>query len=160
MNEEWRPIVNYEGLYEVSNFGKIINARSGYNFTQCINNRGYLFVGLHKNGKRMSLTSHRIIASAFLGLSLLEVNHKDGNKTNNHINNLEYVSARENSNHTSVGKYMKGVQKAKMKFSSTISIEGKRKYLGNFPTELEAHQAYVRECESLKESKYISGGTK
>lgn len=117
MQEEWRPIKGYEGYYEVSNLGKvrscertIINHRKeGITksrikekiMTNLNHNGGYYFVVLSKerNIKRQLL--HRIVAMAFLPNpdNLPEVNHKDGNKKNNCVDNLEWVTRTENAIH-------------------------------------------------------------
>lgn len=60
---------------------------------------GYKIVHLYENGKRKTCMVHRLIARTFLGESDLFVNHKDLNKTNNSISNLEYLTAKENYNH-------------------------------------------------------------
>lgn len=120
--EYWRPILNYEGLYEVSNFGR---ARSLDRWVKCpngsvrfykgrilkpgTNKDGYLQVDLSKNNKRKTFRVNRLVAEAFLeipeelrhlkGTRYLQVNHKDENKLNNNINNLEWCSAKYNSNY-------------------------------------------------------------
>jgi hypothetical protein len=60
------------------------------------NNRGYLMVNFIENGKRKFKTVHRMMAETYLGKSNLEVNHKDKDRTNNHIDNLEWVTRKEN----------------------------------------------------------------
>ena len=116
--EVWRPVVGYEGLYEVSNKGRVkscdrivyfINGKHK-SYKSCLkslqtNMGGYSVVSLSKNGKKRSLSVHRIVAEAFLGPchSLLEVNHKDEGKTNNHVENLEYCTPSYNSNYGTRG---------------------------------------------------------
>ena len=63
-------------------------------------NNGYCFVTLSKNGKNEQILLHRLVMKTFVGNSKLEVNHKDGNKENNNINNLEYVTHSENQFHS------------------------------------------------------------
>lgn len=99
MEEIWKPIKGYEGLYEVSNYGRIKSLHYYGGNRQVImtpNKRhdGYLTVGLSKNKKVTTCTVHRIVASAFLpNTNCLEmVNHKDENKQNNCVDNLEWCT--------------------------------------------------------------------
>lgn len=95
----WKPVVGYEGLYEVSNTGLI----KSINFYKYKSPRimklgkrkdGYLSVGLSKNNVTKTKTVHRIVAEAFIpnpdGLEM--VNHKDENRANNNVNNLEWCT--------------------------------------------------------------------
>ena len=88
--EEWRPIVGYEGLYEVSNTGKIkrceyVDANNRLYKSKIlkfkINKGGYCTIGLTKNGKRSFLMGHRLVAMAFIPNpdNLPQINHKYGN---------------------------------------------------------------------------------
>lgn len=107
MNKEiWKSIKGYEGLYEVSNFGnvrrlKFINGKHNFNkikeCKQTLNTWGYMTVNLCKNGKPNTKRVHRLVANAFLGESNLQVDHIDGNKQNNKLYNLEYVTPKENT---------------------------------------------------------------
>lgn len=123
--EEWKDIKGYEGLYQISNYGR---ARSldryivdswgrkykikGKMIKNKINKKGYLFTYLSKNGNNKNYQTHRLVAEAFLDkndfkycededlskidLNDLQVNHKDENKTNNNVDNLEYCTAKYN----------------------------------------------------------------
>jgi hypothetical protein len=110
-NEEWRPVAGYEGLYFVSNFGRVKSRyRFGYNFVlkesndhlrkQVLHDNGYLYVNLCRKSKKKLVQVHRLVAAAFLGLTDgMVVNHIDGCKTNNHVTNLEVVTRSENTRH-------------------------------------------------------------
>ena len=113
VKEIWKPVVGYEDYCEVSNQGKIrslgryvkgrwgsIHFRKGIERKQCYYPNGYLFVALSVGGKMKQLSTHRIVAAAFLGESDLEVNHKNGHKDDNRVENLEYVTRRENQLHS------------------------------------------------------------
>lgn len=102
--EIWKPIVGFEGLYEVSNIGRVKslkrNTTSGRVLSQALN-RGYMSVVLCKNGKHYNAKVHRLVAMAYIQNpnKKKEVNHIDGNKTNNRAENLEWVTASENAKH-------------------------------------------------------------
>ena len=104
--ETWMPIPEFVG-YEASNTGQIRGPR-GVILSPAIHPRGYLIVSLwrRENGLRVrrSRTVHRLVAAAFFGPCPkgLEVNHKDGNKLNGRIDNLEYVSKGANEHHAHV----------------------------------------------------------
>lgn len=95
MEEIWKEIPDYEGLYWASNLGKIKSKRK---VLKPVNGE-YLKVGLSKNGIQKTFYLHRLVAETFLGKSNLYVNHKDENKHNNHIDNLEWVTFKENMNY-------------------------------------------------------------
>ena len=100
MNEVWRPIAGYEGLYEVSSFGRIRSMRYGYLLTPD-EARGYLRVTLYKNGTRNRQTIHRLVSKAFLPnpCNKPAINHIDEDKSNNRVDNLEWCTQKENCNH-------------------------------------------------------------
>lgn len=113
MTEVWKDIAGYEGLYQVSNQGNVrsLDRVSEHNFSGKITLKGtekkpsfdgkYLFVVLSKEGKRKQVTVHRLVAEAFIpnpqGLPC--VNHKDENKKNNVVDNLEWCTNKYNSNY-------------------------------------------------------------
>lgn len=103
--EIWKDIRGYEGLYQVSNLGRVKSLCFSthrilkYNRTRC----GYLTVALYKNGIQKRYLIHRLVAEAFIQnpLNLPEVNHKDENKENNSAENLEFCDHKYNSNYGS-----------------------------------------------------------
>jgi len=113
MDEIWRDVKDYEGFYQISNLRRVLslaryifykNGRKYYLKEHMMSqhlNAGYYAVSVHKNGIRDELKIHRAIAEAFISnpLNLPEVNHKDGNKLNNEISNLEWCTSRENQLH-------------------------------------------------------------
>lgn len=162
-NEVWIDVVDYEGLYKVSDLGRVktLNYRKSGNeqiLKRSICN-GYSQVRLSKNGKQKTISIHRLSIQAFCPKEFQKcinhprywvVDHKDNDRSNNRLNNLQVITQRENStgkkpkfNTTSkyVGvSYVKGANK----WSAIISIVGKRKVLGHFDTEIEAHHAYEK----------------
>ena len=106
INEIWRPIKGYEGLYEVSNLGRIkslVNNKGQYRekILNPIIGHGYYRVILCKNGIKKNYSVHRLVAEAFLPNTdnLPQINHKDENKSNNNVNNLEWCDAKYNCNY-------------------------------------------------------------
>lgn len=106
MKEEWRDIVGYEGLYKVSNFGNVYSVRSDKRLKHSKNRGGYLFVVLCTDGKQKQFKVHRLVAISFLTNpdNKPQVNHIDEDKTNNRLDNLEWVTAKENTNYGSRNK--------------------------------------------------------
>ena len=98
--EEWRPVVGYEGLYEVSNTG-FVRRVSDLMVFKLSDLKGYCIVRLRKDGKGKSYLVHRLVAQAFIPnpLNLPQVNHIDENKKNNNIDNLEWCTAKYNANY-------------------------------------------------------------
>lgn len=113
INEIWRPIKGYEGLYEVSNLGRIKSLKrlvkkwDGYRtvtekiLTPKTNNRGYLRITLCKDGITKTFSPHRLVAEAFLDNpdNLPCVNHKDENPLNNVVSNLEWCTYSYNNSY-------------------------------------------------------------
>ena len=100
-----KDIVGYEGLYAVTNDGLVWaypkkSRKQGRWLKEAIDRCGYAYVGLFKDGKVTKLKVHRLVAQAFLVASdKPHVNHKDGNKLNNCVKNLEWVTPKENKIH-------------------------------------------------------------
>ena len=105
--EIWKPIPGFEGLYEVSDFGRVRSAYRKPTFKGRVRSpnltvKGYLSVVLYKEGKRESpIGIHRLVAWAFLGPqpAKIVVNHLDGNPRNNRLSNLEYCTRKEDAQH-------------------------------------------------------------
>lgn len=139
-DEIWKDIPNYEGLYQASNFGRIkslfrqeitIHPRSRKTMFRKrrekildmkLDKDGYFKVRPCKNGKARTFFVHRLILLAFVPNpnSLPQINHKDGNKINNNINNLEWCNSSQNMLHS----YVNHLHKIENKRgeSSSVSI--------------------------------------
>lgn len=134
----WKPVVGYEGRYEVSNEGVIrsldvavrcrgtgIRVHKGKLLPCRANNRGYLTVNLTKDNITKSFLVHRAVAEAFIPnfFALPQVNHKDGNKGNNDVSNLEWVTDDENKAHSSIA--VGGTQRPKKAVKVVCVASGK-----------------------------------
>lgn len=106
MKEEWRDVKDYCGYYQVSNFGNVYSVRSDKQLKHSKNRGGYLFVVLCTDSKPKQFKVHRLVAISFLTNpdNKPQVNHIDEDKTNNRLDNLEWVTAKENTNYGSRNK--------------------------------------------------------
>ena len=105
VEEEWKDIIGFEGLYQVSNLGRIKSLRDNHNnprekILKPQLTKGYYWISLWKNGKRKMYLIHRLVALAFIPnpMNLPQVNHIDENKTNNCADNLEWCDCKYNIN--------------------------------------------------------------
>lgn len=111
MQEEWKPIIGYEGIYEVSNRGRVrsvdrVDSNSHFRpgiirKTRVDANTGYEYVFLRKDGAAKNCTVHRLVAQAFIQKpnEQDEVNHINEDRTDNRVENLEWVTKKQNCNH-------------------------------------------------------------
>lgn len=113
--EEWKDVKGYEGIYKISNLGRIKSLpRNGTIKTERIlrvfeDRYGYLYVSLNKNNSKKKEKVHRLVATAFISNpnSYEQVNHIDENKKNNHVENLEWCTAKYNQNYSKYKAYKK-----------------------------------------------------
>lgn len=163
MTEIWKDIPNYKGIYQASNLG---NVRSlNYNRTRKtqllktrITNSGYISTSLQTNKKPKQFLIHQLVAMAFLGHvpdgMKKVVNHINFNKSDNRVDNLEIITARENSNlkHIPSSSKFTGVafHKLTKKWQAQITINGKQEYLGLFDCELEASKYYENALKTIE----------
>lgn len=97
----WKDVVGYEGLYEVSSCGSVRNTKTKSCVKSAKTTDGYVICGLYRCGRRKNARVHRLVVEAFIGAieSGLEVNHKNGIKDDNRVENLESVCHRDNVMH-------------------------------------------------------------
>jgi len=163
MIEEFRDVDGYEGMYQVSNLGRVKSLKFGKEriLKGGINSHGYSLVILYKDNKRKTTRIHQLVVVAFLGHktcgSELVVNHINFNRTDNRVENLEIVTTRENSNkkHLKSSSTYTGVcwSKPAKKWQSSIQINGKTKHLGLFTDEIEAHRTYENALICIEEGR-------
>ena len=101
MKEEWKDVIGYEGLYQVSTLGRVYSKKTNLYLVQ-MSKRGYMAVNLYFNRKMSTRTVHRLVALAFIPNpeNKPQVNHIDYDRTNNKLSNLEWVTVQENSDHS------------------------------------------------------------
>ena len=133
MEEVWRTIVGYEGLYAISNMGRVKSLNYGRTGKEkilrpCKDKDNYLQVGLYKGGKPKWYTVHRLVLSTFNpceNMDELQVNHIDENKENNNLSNLEWCTCKENCNHGT-----RNMRMAEKLRGRTLSDETRKKLSG------------------------------
>jgi len=167
--EIWKDIPNYEGIYQVSNFGNVkslekkvfYNDHRGFRINKerilkpSKNKGGYLYLILYKNGIKHTRTIHQLVAVSFLnhvpcGFNFV-VDHINNIKTDNKLENLQIVSMRENSSKDKKTKYT-GVQYSKRdnKWKASIKNKGINVFLGTFFNEIEAYEYYKKAVLSIE----------
>lgn len=141
--EVYKDIPGYEGIYQVSNLGNVVGLERKNSIgksvhfkllKQNINRDGYLKVSLSKNGHKTTIPVHRLVANSFIEnpLNLSDVNHKDEDKTNNNVENLEWMTHFDNMH------YGTGMQRKTQSQSfniTAIDADGNKNY---FSSQIEA----------------------
>src|SRR5690554_2958435 len=155
MEEIWKWIPNYEGIYKASNLGRIKSverrirtSQGNYRLyreriiKQCLPNHRYLMVSLCRESKQVSRTVHSLIAETFLGYTCtnrkIVIDHIDNNPLNNRLDNLQIITNRENSIKDTKNKsgfvgvfFMKNL---KNPYKAQIMEDGIRRVIGYYPT--------------------------
>ena len=161
IEEVWKDLPEYEGIYQVSSLGRVKSFK--FNRETILNpsksKKGYYRVTLRKDSKYKIAQVHQLVAICFLNHTIcgmkLVINHIDANKTNNQVSNLEITTNRTNcslknvvrtSNYVGVCWY-----KTYSKWRANIVVNYKKIHLGYFENELDAHKAYQDKLKSLNE---------
>lgn len=133
--EIWKPVKNYEEKYIVSSYGNVKNLLTRYEFKPCLRG-GYYSVGLSKDNNKRSEYIHRLVAMSFIEnpSNLPVVNHKNGNKLDNTLENLEFASIINNVRHAA----STGLTKYKNKIVNKYSLDGQ--FLETFSSVKEASE--------------------
>lgn len=158
MDEIWKDVVGYEGLYRVSNMGRVISlpklkktpTTTFYTKERFANasfsKGGYLRVSLSKNGKAKRVFLHRIVANAFLGVNdKMTINHIDEDKTNNKAENLEYMTLSDNI------RYGGGTKR------SSLSRKKSDKVRKTPVNQYSLEGVFIRRYKSINEAKELNG---
>lgn len=160
MDEVWKDIKGYEGLYQVSNLGRVKRLKGKYMksdklLKQVTLDSGYIAVGLCKHNKAKNFRVHRLVAEAFIPNpeEKPQVNHINEDKTNNMVSNLEWMTAKENNNYGTrtqrTSKPVKAIDIANGEYNIYCSISECARQLG-------LHQPNI--CQCLKgKCKQIGG---
>lgn len=127
--EEWKDILGFEGLYRISNTGRVLSVKRTGRLQDkelkiAHDGNGYCYVVLRKNNKSFMRKIHRLVAQAFIpnNDNLPEVNHKDENKDNNNVDNLEWCTRKYNNSYGTRLQKLSIAHKGKI-----VSDETKRK---------------------------------
>ena len=167
--EIWKSVLGYEGIYEVSNIGRVRSLKRTIlrknlrpipikeRLLSQGKSSGYFCVSLYKNATSKTLLVHAIMATAFLrhtacGTKMV-CDHINNIKTDNRLKNIQIITNRENSTKDRIGgtsKYI-GVSwdKGREKWVAKIQIKGSNEFLGRFTKELDADKAYQTALNSL-----------
>ena len=168
--EVWKDVVEYEGLYQISNLGRVkglnrlVDGRNGFKkkikervLKPCDNGKGYLFIILRKDNCSKQRTLHQMVAESFFNHKPKEhklvVDHINGDRQDNRLDNLQLISQRHNTSKDKKNKTSKytGVcwNRHINKWMSAIRIDNKKKHLGYFKCELAAAVAYQNKLKEL-----------
>lgn len=121
----WKAIAGFEGLYDVSDAGEVRNARTGYVLKPRRYRNGYVGVSL---GRNTNFLTHRLVAIAFIpGDHGLQVNHKDGVRNNNAVQNLEWMTCSDNHKHS----YRELERKQHAKQTRVVLVKGDKVHTFN-----------------------------
>jgi len=149
MDEQWRDIEGYDGMYQISSCGRVKSKQFGKEkiLKPRIEGGGYFQVSLRKEGEVKQPRVSRLVANAFLPNSenKSEVDHIDRVRTNNHVTNLRWVTSSENNLNRCVFNPTgyRGVEKrSNGRFRARIQIDGAVVYIGTFDTVEEASDAH------------------
>lgn len=162
MEEIWKDVIGYEGLYQISNYGNIKSLKKWirqYNkyinkeklLKPCVNKIGYYVVVLYKNKNKRSHLLHRLIAEAFIPNpeNKPQINHIDGNKMNYNISNLEWCTQSENMIHA----FKNGLEKPN---KPMLNRKGNKNPLSKKVIQFDLNNNFINEYNSYTEATNIT----
>lgn len=154
MQEIWKDVKNYEGLYQISNLGRVKSLKTWirqYNnyvekerlLKPCVNSAGYYIVVLYKDKHKKTFSLHRLIAQAFIPNpnNYPQINHIDGNKKNFNINNLEWCTQSYNMIHA----FKNGLEKPS---KPMLNKKGELNPLSKKVLQYDKNKTFIKEYES------------
>lgn len=155
MKEIFKDIKGYEGIYQVSNLGRVKSLKRQRVHVDRIMKtpidiNGYCMTGLSKNGNTKTIAVHKLVAMNFLDYTpttkSIVIDHINNIKSDNRLENIQIISNRKNTSKDIKGYTSEYVgvswSKSNKGWFSTIHIDGNNVYLGTFKNELDAHYAY------------------
>lgn len=144
--EEWRDILGYEGLYQISTAGRVKHLAQTHanRFGKCKKrehfvgykgSNGYMYVILHKDGKPHTVSIHRLVAEAFIPNphNYDCINHKDESHDNNNVENLEWCSRKYNNNYGTIKERRSVIMNAHPSTSKQVMCVQENGYLVSYP---------------------------
>lgn len=166
-NEIWRDIPGLEGIYAASSAGRIKSIKTGKIHKLYVHKNGYVYCHLSKNGKAKVIRVHRLIAETFIPNpgNLQYINHKDEDKTNNCVDNLEWCTAKENATYGTrieriVNKNLNHPRKSKW----VIKLSKNNEILHFYPSTMQASRetgisrTAIMRCCQCKKNYNTAGG--
>ena len=150
-NEIWKDIFGYEGLYQVSNLGRVRSLKFGKERILSIRRSkfGYLLVNLCKNSDMKTFRVHRLVGQSFIPNpnNLPEINHRDEDKTNNKVVNLEWCSSKYNANFgTRNQRQAEKCSKSVIQYTKTGEFVKKWKSTHDVQRNLGFDQGHISQC--------------
>lgn len=165
MIETWKDIIGYEGLYKVSDWGRIKSLynykRNGTDILKPKIKRGYYQIGLRKNGKRKWFAVHRLVAQAFIANTNNYpcVNHKDENKLNNCVDNLEWCTVGYNNTYNNrISRVVEKTSIAVMQYSREGEFIKEYTSISEAARENKIYPGTISGCCRHKKGFYTRGG--
>lgn len=158
--EIWKDIPEYEGLYQVSNWGRVKSLKGKEKILKLQpNSNGYLRIGLSKNGNVIYFFVHRLVASVFLKNDNNHpcVNHKDENPSNNHVDNLEFCTHEYNMNYGTIIERKRKSMKGKFDgnnnpFYGQKHTEESKKKMSTPIIQYSKENVFIKEFESITQA--------
>lgn len=152
MEEKFKEVIGYEGLYWVSNLGNVKSKKQ--QLKPCVGVYGYPVVNLRKQGKQKTFTVHRLVALHFIDNpnNLPQVNHKDECKTNNCVTNLEWCTLQQNHDYGTRNERTGRSQRNKQGSKAILQYDLQGNFIKEFPSineasrELNKLQSNISRC--------------